>query len=310
MRKVVKFWLDDATFNQQKQVKDFVITQTHDKMNIVLVTYDSCRYDTLIQARTPNLDKYGHIYSGWTSATFTYPAHAAFFMGILPMVNEALPYLNRFHTQLINLNQTGQAAEHTYGRRTLRLKAGNQDMIYGLRQSGYYTVGSGSALWFDKKNLIGNFNHFQFKHAQSAPKQINYVLEKIGKYSKDKPFFAFMNFIETHTPYMHYGSDRAEFAMGARGFMRFPPQEDPIFKDSHGGKLHTAQIKAAEHLDIQMGDFLKQLPGNTLVIVTADHGEAFGEDGFWGHGVYHPTVMNVPMMCFMINHEPILDERR
>jgi membrane-anchored protein YejM (alkaline phosphatase superfamily) len=84
--------------------------------------------------------------------------------------------------------------------------------------------------------------------------------------------------------------------------------EDTYLKETKGHMLHQAQISAVEHLDTIMGDFFSRLTKNTFVIITADHGEAFGEDGFWGHGIYHPTVMNVPMMCFMLNgEEPLSD---
>ncbi|MCG0287701.1 hypothetical protein [Streptomyces sp. PSAA01] len=31
-----------------------------------------------------------------------------------------------------------------------------------------------------------------------------------------------------------------------------------------------------------------------LIITRADHGDAFGDDGFHGRGIAHPVVMNVP----------------
>jgi hypothetical protein len=34
--------------------------------------------------------------------------------------------------------------------------------------------------------------------------------------------------------------------------------------------------------------------GDWLVILCADHGDAFGEDGYIGHGIAHPTVFTVP----------------
>ncbi|MDJ0342846.1 hypothetical protein QMK19_23370 [Streptomyces sp. H10-C2] len=36
-----------------------------------------------------------------------------------------------------------------------------------------------------------------------------------------------------------------------------------------------------------------------LVIICADHGEAFGEDGYHGRGIAHPTVMNVPFAAML-----------
>jgi arylsulfatase A-like enzyme len=39
------------------------------------------------------------------------------------------------------------------------------------------------------------------------------------------------------------------------------------------------------------------LPKDTWVIVTADHGELFGEDGYFGHGpILHDKVLEVPFL--------------
>ena len=38
-------------------------------------------------------------------------------------------------------------------------------------------------------------------------------------------------------------------------------------------------------------------PPNTWVIVTSDHGELFGEDGYFGHGpIAHEKVLEVPFV--------------
>ncbi len=31
----------------------------------------------------------------------------------------------------------------------------------------------------------------------------------------------------------------------------------------------------------------------------ADHGDAFGEDGYHGRGIAHPTVLNVPFAAWL-----------
>ncbi len=42
---------------------------------------------------------------------------------------------------------------------------------------------------------------------------------------------------------------------------------------------------------------MNQLPENTWLIVTSDHGELFGEDGFFGHGpIAHEKVLEVPFV--------------
>jgi membrane-anchored protein YejM (alkaline phosphatase superfamily) len=308
IKKILRNKFQEISFISEKKINQINVIQSHDEMNVVLVTFDSCRFDSMKRANTTSLDRFGEIYSAWSPATYTLPAHISFFAGIFPMVNENIPYLNRFTKQLISMRKAGQALDSAKSRRTISLPASDHDMIYGLRKSGFYTVGTASATWFAKKVLTQNFQDFKFKQAMSATEQCNFVLKKLSSKSAKKPFFAFMNFIETHTPYMHYGSDREQYSMQARDFMSFPPREDIYLKESKGHLLHQAQILAVEHLDKIMGEFLLQLPKNTFVIVTADHGEAFGEDGFWGHGIYHPTVMNVPMMCFMLNGEKPLGD--
>ncbi|MFI1252971.1 hypothetical protein ACH4U6_04060 [Streptomyces netropsis] len=39
-----------------------------------------------------------------------------------------------------------------------------------------------------------------------------------------------------------------------------------------------------------------------LVIMCADHGDAFGEGGYSGRGIAHPTVMNVPFAAMLLRH--------
>lgn len=311
VKKKLRFWINHYNFKRVSSVKGEKIFQNHDDTNIVFITFDSCRYDSLMQANTPFLDQMGKIYSAWTPATYTLPAHISFFTGILPLVHEDIPYINRFNKQLIKMHKGGASLGGDSGKKTINLKASKEDMIQGLKKEGFYTVGSASANWFDKRVLVKNFHDFKYIRAQSCEAQCTYVRKKLAKNAVDKAFFAFMNFYETHTPYMHYGNDRSEYSMHARDHMSFPPREDKMKKQELGSKLHTAQIKAAEHLDKVMSDFIPLLPPNTLVVLTADHGEAFGEDGFWGHGIYHPTVMNVPMMCFMLNgDDPLLEGER
>ena len=62
-----------------------------DKYNVLFVTLDCCRYDTLKQAKTPFLESLGAIRKAKTHGTYTLPAHLSFFMGYLPIVDH-LPF--------------------------------------------------------------------------------------------------------------------------------------------------------------------------------------------------------------------------
>ena len=56
-------------------------------------------------------------------------------------------------------------------------------------------------------------------------------------------------------------------------------------------------MDAVRYLDSVMETLFDLVPKNTFVTVTADHGELFGEGGYFGHGpVQHPKVFRVPFV--------------
>lgn len=61
-------------------------------------------------------------------------------------------------------------------------------------------------------------------------------------------------------------------------------------------KLHSAQIKALESIDEKIKKLVQFLPAPLLIIITADHGECFGEGMNWGHGYPLAKVMEVPIL--------------
>jgi len=36
------------------------------------------------------------------------------------------------------------------------------------------------------------------------------------------------------------------------------------------------------------------------VVVCGDHGDAWGEDGLWEHGIHHPAVLEVPLLFRLV----------
>jgi hypothetical protein len=63
-----------------------------------------------------------------------------------------------------------------------------------------------------------------------------------------------------------------------------------------------AQAAALADLDAELPPLLAALRrrGPCFCLVLSDHGEAFGEDGRWGHRLVHPTVTTVPYAHFLL----------
>ncbi|GAA0379326.1 hypothetical protein GCM10010319_67390 [Streptomyces blastmyceticus] len=57
-----------------------------------------------------------------------------------------------------------------------------------------------------------------------------------------------------------------------------------------------SQRAALAYADEHLGRLITALTAKRpwLVIMCADHGDAYGDDGYQGRGIAHPAVMNVP----------------
>ena len=73
--------------------------------------------------------------------------------------------------------------------------------------------------------------------------------------------------------------------------------DDRFFDDDQMRDLHAQQVKTVEHVDTLIDALISKAPVNTHFIITADHGECFGENGYFGHGpIVHEKVMEVPFL--------------
>ena len=216
--------------------------QTND-VNFLFITMDSCRYDAYRDAQTPTLDSFGPWLPAQSPASYTYAAHHSFFAGILPNASEPVPYYNRFTRQLIGLVEVG---EEPVKKSTYFTVVSDRDAIDGMRRAGFQTIGTGAMNWFRQSSLTSSFE--QFKILTHADKQIDYLLHEIDP---SRPFFAFVNFGETHDPFDYRGKTKPCPVRIQARLMSWPPVESgPVGRD-HDAYWH--QVEALEFLDGQLG---------------------------------------------------------
>ena len=128
-----------------------------------------------------------------------------------------------------------------------------------------------------------------------------------------KPFFAFVNYFDAHDPYVPANQARDEAPISPadqlirRNFWHFPKER---ISETKLTTIRGEYGKCVRGLDHEIGQLLEQLEErrvleNTLVIITADHGEHFGEHGLYLHGnsLYEPLI-NVPLICIWKNRIP------
>lgn len=116
----------------------------------------------------------------------------------------------------------------------------------------------------------------------------------------ERPFFAFVNYLDAHEPYLPMAPFDSVFLEAT-----YPP----LPPAAHGGEYKDDRPRemrpydqAIAYLDAEIGRLLgalaeRGLLENTLVIVTSDHGEEFGEHGFYGHGhTLYQAALAVPLI--------------
>jgi hypothetical protein len=256
------------------------------RMNFLFVTLDCLRYDVadrfLREHRTPHLAAVLPL-AGWeareTPGTFTLAAHQAFFHGFLPT-----PLGNGPHPRLLALEFEGSLTitPQTY------IFAGVDNIIAGFRQLGYRTFCVGGVGFFNRRNPLGRVLPGYFEESvwdplmgvtakRSTEAQVRAALTWLAERSPGERLFLFMNLSATHPPHAHYlpGATKDSPASQAAALAYVDGQLPPLF------------------------DALRER-GECFCLFMADHGEAHGEDGRWGHRHAHPTVTTVPYAHFFL----------
>ena len=256
------------------------------RANVLFVTLDCLRHDVaqecLAAGRTPHLARHLPA-AGWeareTPGTFTLPAHLAFFHGFLPTPLGPGP-----HPRLFALEFEGSLTIAP----TTHVFRGVDDVIAGFRALGYRTFCVGGVGFFNKQNPLGQLLPSYFDESVWSPAlgvtaplstaaQVRAAGDWLEGVDPGRKVLLFVNVSATHPPHAHY-------LPGA----------------THDSAL--SQQAALAYVDSCLGPFLEGLRrrGEWLCLVMADHGEAYGEDGRWGHRIAHPSVTTVPYAHFLL----------
>lgn len=292
--------------------------------NIVFLVLDTVRRDHLScygygRATTPNIDRlaadavvYDHAVA---AAPWTLPSHASFFTGLPP---------SRHH------------AHHEH----LRLDPGHVTMAEHLDQLGYETIGVCNNPWvtpsigmtqgfrtfheiWREQVSRGGFGLNVFvdpkKHGMAdagAKAAMGLIDGWLGKRSSNaSPFFLFVNLIEAHSFYDPPESHRNRFTTRSLDRGGAARLNLAFFRHAYADSLDPAETKEIvalydgeiAYLDDQVGELLEMLRKrdlleNTLLIITSDHGEAFGDHELCGipltdHQLsVHGELLNIPLI--------------
>ena len=278
--------------------------------NIIFIVLDTVRADHLSsygysRPTSPNLDRlarHGVLFENAIAPTsWTLPSHASMFTGLLPHQHGAdwvapLAPGPRTVAEILRsrgYTTAGFVANFDYCQIGWGIGRGFETYV-GPRQSFRHNLEStlvGTALI---QPLYQRYCRFDLPQRLDAAGVDDEVFRWF-RLRPQRPYFIFINYFDTHVPYYSDPPYDHRFGKisGKLVHKLFDALHGTYPRKGLSAKRRTTLIAAYDdclaYLDAQVGrllDFLHTSPEgrNTIVIVTSDHGEAFGEHGFYSHG--------------------------
>jgi arylsulfatase A-like enzyme/tetratricopeptide (TPR) repeat protein len=258
-----------------------VLVQRAGDLNVLLITLDTTRADRIgcygyAKARTPNLDALARngirFANAYASVPLTLPSHASILTGLTPLghgVRNNGSYVLPCHKPTLAKVLRDKGA--TTGAFVASFSV---DSRFGLDQG------------FDVYDDDFQENSpFKALNAERKAEQVYLAfarwLDRIG----NERFFAWVHFFDPHLPYS-------------------PPSP---YREECAGDLYDGEIA---YMDFIIGELMgkirdRNLLSKTVIIAAGDHGEAFGEKGEAGHGVFlYEMSLRVPLLIYAEGHLP------
>ncbi len=269
-------------------------------MNVLLVVVDTERADHVSaygysRKTTPAADslaEHGALFLDATvQASFSQGSYASMFTGLYPQSHGV-----RDHPSILGLEL--------------------DTLAESLKAAGYRTAG------FHSHNLLAlpEWGYAQgmdtYRFTPSATHTVNAALDWISKQSENR-WFLFVQFMEPHAPYEPPAPFNTAFGARPDGFLAgrsrgsgepypaswmfdfesqgIPPQDLEYLKSLYDGEIAYADSELGR---LMAGIDRLGLRDRTLVVYTADHGEAFGEHGvYFNHdATLYQEVLRVPLI--------------
>jgi arylsulfatase A-like enzyme len=304
--------------------------------NVLLIVLDTARAQEFSlygygRDTTPNIARFSRDATVFTNAisasNYTLSSHASLFTGLLPTSHGAHPKApgprSRQHA-----GEPGLAARFV----TLAEMLAGRGYYTAASISNFLFLSQG----YNLDQGFERFAVLSYRCAAPSPRpllarivgrqsvdervatpyhnasQVNHdVFDLLGRLTKrPQRFFLFINYMDVHFPY----SPPSPFDV------RFPGKGAPIDRDQYfelrnavlrGDRTLTPSERdhlisqydgALAYLDVEVGELLERLKqlriyDNTLIVITADHGEAFGEKGYLEHGTsLYQDQIHVPLI--------------
>ena len=272
--------------------------------NYEILILDSCRFDSWVRAKPKVMSKLGPLEKRYTYATWTAPSHYNLLIGLLPHSSPPQVYASEYYKDdFLKFKDRFRLPDMTFGSMVPNLWLPKYLQSIGYRTNMFVSMPvlnpeTPINVGFDTFELLDHHN------------DVTQAFRKMRFYA-DRPSFFVINTGETHYPYATPDEPENHWPRisGVNGVFKHLDDHlrkggivpasaaDKFFDDDKMKQLHRRQVNAVEWVDRQVEMLFDLCPENTYITITADHGELFGESGYFGHGpINHEKCIEVPFV--------------
>ena len=259
---------------------------------VIFIVVDALRPDRMStygfeRATTPNLDQLADdgvvLTRFFVNGNWTRPSTASMLTGLPPVIHGVESERDKLADSFVTLAEV----------------LGSVDVPTGA------VVGNGNA-----GSAFGLGRGFDFyadtvKHWKGLPsaEQVVELAVPFVKAHRDDPFFLMLFFVDPHDPYGAPGEFENMFVEDeSTRLIRRPHWELGRYSPAELERMKATYDGAVRYTDSVLGSFFDTLRtlgvyDKATIIVTADHGEAFGEHGVFLHSHhFYDEIVRVPMI--------------
>jgi arylsulfatase A-like enzyme len=274
-------------------------------INIVLITIDTLRADHLScygyeRTTSPNIDaiaEKGIVFrNAIAPSSWTAPSMASLFTSVYPVNHGVLHGIDYKKGETINIQEVFSDELRT--------------LPEILQEKGYGTFGVASNLHLSEKfGFARGFDYFQclpWVPAQRVNRTVAAWQEEIKHADK---FFLWVHYFDPHhfyqarSPWIEDYTSKAlteELAFSKKTWSQLTALI-PMLQQNPQALAHLIALYDSEinFVDSAIGNLFEELAldNNTLIIITADHGEEFLDHGGLGHGQsLYQEVIHIPLI--------------